>query len=208
MDFDTYIGKEKQLLTRLERERAAINSYEKKGNEGNLDLAEDEIKLLRMSLLMKTRTDSAMDASRELDEKIVRIKEAEDKAEMKNAEMVLKISEWETAFDSKYKQLLSRMDKEMSTMETRNKEFMEFSRKQEELFKARNDQLIARIDEAEKSLKKANEKTYSEISQLVASLKEAQKDFETSVNEKLEQDKQTIDKIKYMLSTMSDIIKM
>ena len=42
---------------------------------------------------------------------------------------------------------------------------------------------------------------------MVASLKDTQKDFESSINEKLEQDKQTIDRIKYMLSTMSDIIK-
>ena len=64
-----------------------------------------------------------------------------------------------------------------------------------------------KIEAAESGFKQSSDSAYADLKQMVASLKETQIDFESSINEKLEQDKQTIDRIKYMLSTMSDIIK-
>jgi hypothetical protein len=59
----------------------------------------------------------------------------------------------------------------------------------------------------EANLKDISKATYSDVDRLVSSLKAAQAEFEASINEKLEQDKQTLEKIKFMISTMSDIIK-
>jgi ElaB/YqjD/DUF883 family membrane-anchored ribosome-binding protein len=59
----------------------------------------------------------------------------------------------------------------------------------------------------EANLKDISKATYSDVDRLVSSLKAAQVEFESSINEKLEQDKQTLEKIKFMISTMSDIIK-
>ncbi|MCD1295972.1 hypothetical protein CUJ83_13295 [Methanocella sp. CWC-04] len=208
MDIESYIGKEKQLISRLEREHAAANVYEKRGDQGNLDLAEDEIKLLRTGLYLKAHTEAANSAVKALDERIARLMESEERAEKKNAELMLRIIDWERSFDSSYKELMGRVETSMKTLEDRNREFIKATKEQEDAFKARNMELTKKIEEAEKRLDETGGIARTELSQLVASIKSAQSDFESSINEKLEQDKQTIDKIKYMLSTMSDIIKM
>lgn len=207
MDFESYIGKERQLISRLDRERSGINAYEKRSDQGSLDLTEDEIKLLRMGRFLKSQIEMANESSRMLDEKMARLKASEDKAELKNAELVLRIVEWENSFDARYKELMGKVESEIKAMESQNMEFQRLIKEQEQIFAARNVELSDKVESAEKSFKATSDSTYAEINQLVSSLKEAQKEFELSVNEKLEQDKMTIEKIKYMISTMSDIIK-
>ena len=207
MDFEKYIGKEKQLLTKLERERAALGVYERRGNSGTLDLAEDEIKLLQAGKLVKQHIDVATEASKALDERALKLKAMQDELNTKNAELQLRISEWEAAFNGRYNELMNKVDTEVKALEIRNKELVAFTRAQEEIFAARNVELTNKIEAAESGFKQSSDSAYADLKQMVGSLKDTQKDFESSINEKLEQDKQTIDRIKYMLSTMSDIIK-
>ena len=207
MDFEKYIGKEKQLLTRLEKEQAALGAYERRGNAGTLDLAEDEIKLLQSGRLVQQHIDAANETSKALDERAAKLKEMQDELNTKNAELQLRISEWETSFDGRYNELMNRVDTEVKALELRNKELIAFTKAQEDIFAARNLDLTNKIEAAESGFKQSSDSAYADLKQMIASLKETQKDFESSINEKLEQDKQTIDRIKYMLSTMSDIIK-
>ena len=119
----------------------------------------------------------------------------------------LRISEWETSFDGRYNELMNKVDTEVKSLEIRNKELIAFTKAQEDILAARNLDLTNKIEAAESGFKQSSDSAYADLKQMVASLKETQIDFESSINEKLEQDKQTIDRIKYMLSTMSDIIK-
>lgn len=207
MDFEKYIGKEKQLLSKLEREQAALNAYERRGNAGTLDLAEDEIKLIQSGRLLVKHIEAASEASKALDERAVKLKEMQDELSTKNAELQLRISEWENSFDGRYNELMNKVDSEVKALEIRNKDLIAFTKAQEDIFAARNAELTSKIEAAEKGFKQSSDSAYADLKQMVTSLKDAQKDFESSINEKLEQDKQTIDRIKYMLSTMSDIIK-
>jgi hypothetical protein len=208
MDFESYIGKEKQLFARLDKERSSVNAYEKKPGAGNLDMAEDEIKLLRAGNIVKARIGEANAAMKGLDEKSLRIREAEENVEVKSAELVLRMSEWESGFNDRYRDLMGRVEVELKKLEARNNEFVAMSKEQESLYKARNDELAHNIEAAEKDIKAMREIAMEDVKNSIASLKEAQKEFEASVNEKLDQDKATIEKIKFMVSTMSDIIKM
>jgi hypothetical protein len=207
MDFEKYIGKEKQLLSKLEREQAALSAYERRGNAGTLDLAEDEIKLIQSGRFVKQHIEAASEASKALDERAVKLKEMQDELNTKNAELQLRISEWENSFDGRYNELMNKVDSEVKALEIRNKDLIAFTRAQENIFTARNTELTSKIEAAETGFKQSSDSAYADLKQMVTSLKDAQKDFESSINEKLEQDKQTIDRIKYMLSTMSDIIK-
>ena len=207
MDFEKYIGKEKQLLTKLEKDQMALGAYERRSNAGTLDLAEDEIKLLQSGRLVKQHIDAANETSKALDERSAKLKEMQDELSTKNAELQLRISEWETSFDGRYNELMNKVDAEVKALEIRNKELIAFTKAQEDILAARNLDLTNKIETAESGFKQSSDSAYADLKQMVASLKETQVDFESSINEKLEQDKQTIDRIKYMLSTMSDIIK-
>lgn len=207
MDFEKYIGKEKQLLTKLEKDQMALGAYERRGNAGTLDLAEDEIKLLQSGRLLQQHIDAANETSKALDERSAKLKEMQDELNTKSAELQLRISEWETSFDGRYNELMNKVDAEVKALEIRNKELITFTKAQEDILAARNLDLTNKIETAESGFKQSSDSAYADLKQMVASLKETQVDFESSINEKLEQDKQTIDRIKYMLSTMSDIIK-
>ena len=207
MDFEKYIGKEKQLLTKLEKEQAALGAYERRSNAGTLDLAEDEIKLLHSGRLVRQHIDAANETSKSLDDRTAKLKEMQDELSTRNAELQLRISEWETTFDGRYNELMNKVDSEVKALEIRNKELIAFTKAQEDILAARNLDLNNKIEAAESGFKQSSDSAYADLKQMVASLKDTQKDFESSINEKLEQDKQTIDRIKYMLSTMSDIIK-
>lgn len=207
MDFEKYIGKEKQLLTKLEKDQTALGAYERRSNAGTLDLAEDEIKLLQSGRLVQHHIEAANETSKALDERASKLKEMQDELSTKNAELQLRISEWETSFDGRYNELMNKVDTEVKALEIRNKELIAFTKAQEDIFAARNTDLTNKIEAAESGFKQSSDSAYADLKQMIASLKETQIDFESSINEKLEQDKQTIDRIKYMLSTMSDIIK-
>jgi hypothetical protein len=207
MDFEKYIGKEKQLLSRLERERASLSAYERRGNAGSLDIAEDELKLLDTLKLVKEHIAAAEAASRELDERAARLAEMEAGINKKNAQTQKRIEEWESSFDVRYNELLKRVEDDVAGLELRNKEFLMFVKAQEDIFNARNSELTGKAESYEAGLKQTSDSAYQELSDFLVSIKKAQKEFETSISGKLEEDKQTIDRIKYMLSTMSDIIK-
>jgi hypothetical protein len=207
MDFEKYIGKEKQLLSRLERERASLNAYERRGNAGSLDYAEDELKLLDTLKLVKEHIVAAKAASMELDERSARLMEMEASLNRKNAQTQKRIEGWESSFDARYNELLSRVEADVNGLELRNKEILAFVRAQEDIFNARSVELTGKAEAYEAGLKQTSDNAYQELSDALVSIKKAQKEFETSISGKLEEDKQTIDRIKYMLSTMSDIIK-
>lgn len=207
MDFEKYIGKEKQLLSRLERERASLNAYERRGNAGSLDYAEDELKLLDTLKLVKEHIAAAEAASKELDGRSARLIEMEAHLNRKNAQTQKRIEEWESSFDVRYNELLNRVEAEVTGLELRNKELLTFVRAQEDIFNARSAELTGKAEAADASIKQTTDNAYHELSDTLVSIKKAQKEFETSISGKLEEDKQTIDRIKYMLSTMSDIIK-
>jgi hypothetical protein len=207
MDFEKYIGKEKQLLSRLERERASLNAYERRGNAGSLDYAEDELKLLGTLKLFKEHIAAAEAASRELDERSARLMDMEASLNRKNAQTQKRIEEWESSFDARYNELLNRVEADVNGLELRNNELLTFVRAQEDIFNARSAELTSKAEAYEAGLKQTSDNAYAELSDALVSIKKAQKEFETSISGKLEEDKQTIDRIKYMLSTMSDIIK-
>ncbi len=207
MDFEKYIGKEKQLLTRLERERASINAYERRGNAGSLDIAEDELKLLDTLKLVHEHISAAEATSKGLDERSAQLKELEVSINKRNAQTQKRVEEWESSFDTRYNELLNRVETEVTGLELRNKELIVFVRAQEDIFAARSAELTSKTELGEAGIKQASDNAYSELTDILASIKKAQKEFGTSISGKLEEDKQTIDRIKYMLSTMSDIIK-
>ena len=207
MDFDKYIGKEKQLLSKMDRERTNLEVYERRGNAGTLDLAEDEIKLLQSGKLVRQHMEAAEGTMKALDERAKALQLMQDELNTKNAELQLRISEWEGSFGSRYSELMNKVDTEVKALEIRNRELIAFTKAQEESFNARNTDLTKKIESAEAGFKQSSDSAYADLKQMIGSIKDAQKDFESSINEKLDQDKQTIDRIKYMLSTMSDIIK-
>ena len=102
MDFEKYIGKEKQLLSKLEKDQVALGAYERRGNAGTLDLAEDEIKLIQSGRLVQKHIEAANETSKALDERATKLKEMQDELNTSNAELQLRISEWETSFDGRY----------------------------------------------------------------------------------------------------------
>jgi hypothetical protein len=207
MDFEKYIGKEKQLISRLERERVSLNAYERRGNAGSLDIAEDELKLLDTIKLVKEHIASAEAASKAMDERAEKLKELEASVNKKGAQTQKRIEEWESSFDVRYNELLKRVEGEVAGLEIRNKEFLTFIKAQEDIYNARSAELTSKAEASEAGIRQASDNSYHELSDILVSIKKAQREFETSVSGKLEEDKQTIDRIKYMLSTMSDIIK-
>ncbi|WP_174590404.1 hypothetical protein [Methanocella conradii] len=207
MDLEKYIGKDKQLLYRLEREHASINAYERRGNAGTLDYAEDELKLLETGRLVREHVAMAEATARSLDERVAKIKELEESIIKKNDQTQKHIEEWESSFDIRYNELLSRVEEEVKALELRNKELLAFIKAQDEIFNARSAELASKAEAAEAGIRQASDNAYKELSDMLVSIKKAQKEFEASISGKLDEDKQTIDKIKYMLSTMSDIIK-
>ena len=207
MDFEKYIGKEKPLLSRLERERAALNAYERRGNAGTLDYAEDEIKLLDTLKLVKEQIAVAEAASKALDERTEKLRELESSINKKSAQSQKRIEEWESSFDNRYNELMKRVEDDVAALEARNRELLSFVKAQEDIFNARSAEIASKTDASEAGIKQASDNAYQELSDILVSIKKAQREFETSISGKLEEDKQTIDRIKYMLSTMSDIIK-
>jgi hypothetical protein len=244
MDFESYIGKERQLLSRIERERAEMNSHEPDAWRGNYQLAADEIKLLRAGDYVKSASEMAADAIVALDERMAVLRQIEAEANAKNETFLKRVEAWETKFDLRYSEVMAAMAREMATMTDRSaqltkrvdaaeKSMLETGRKSEKSLleiSGRSEKNLKEIAErTELSIRQASERaessvremsditeanlkdiskaTYSDVDRLVGSLKAAQAEFEASINEKLEQDKQTLEKIRFMISTMSDIIK-
>ena len=240
MDFESYIGKEKQLLARIERERAEMNSHEPDAWRGNYELAADEIKLLRAGDYVKGAAEMAADAIVALDERMAQLKRAEGEVNAKNTAFLKRVAE----FDARYAEVTAALSKEAAALQARDAELTkrietaqqalldlgrgaektlrEVSGKSEKGVREtaertdlslrqaseRAEGRIREMSEAtEANLKDISQATRTEVDQLVSSLKAAQAEFEASINEKLEQDKQTLEKIKFMISTMSDIIK-
>jgi len=207
MDFEKYIGKEKPLLARLDRDRAALNAYERRGNAGTLDYAEDELRLLATLKDVKAQIAEAEAVTKAMSEQAESLRELEASIGKKGAATQKRIEEWESSFDTKYNDLLKRVEDEVAALEQRNRELITFARAQEEIFNARSAEITSKADASEAGIRQASDNAYQEMSDILVSMKKAQKEFETSISGKLEEDKQTIDRIKYMLSTMSDIIK-
>jgi hypothetical protein len=266
MDFESYIGKERQLLGRIEKERAEMNSHEPNAWEGNYRLAADEIKLLKAGDYVKSVSEMAADAIVALDERMSQLRQLESDANARNEAFLKRVSEWETEFDARYTEAMTAMAREAAALDARNAELTKHiavaqqnleamrreaesnlreissssesamreisgksereirqigerteanvrlaSEQTETMIKDMSDITESRIksmgETTEANLKALSKATTVEVEQLVASLKYAQAEFEASVNEKLEQDRQTIDRIKFMISTMNEIIK-
>jgi hypothetical protein len=207
MDLEKYIGNEKPLLNRLDRERAALSAYERRGDAGSLDYAEDELKLLDTLKVAREHIAAAEAAIREIDMRADKLLEMEDGINKRSARTEKRIEEWESSFGVRYNELLGRVESDVAALDARNREFLDFVKAQEDAFDARSAELTSKAEAYEASLKQTSEQACHELSDVLASVKKAQKEFETSISGKLEEDKQTIDRIKYMLSTMSEIIK-
>jgi hypothetical protein len=255
MDFESYIGKERQLLSRIDRERAEMNSHEPDAWRGNYQLAADEIKLLRAGDYVNSASRMAADAIMALDERMAQLRQIEAEANDRNETFLKRVDAWETKFDMRYSEVMATMARDMATFEARSselskrieaaertlletgkksentlldisdrseKKLMDISARSEKSLKETGEKTelsirqssesvqasIREMSEAtEASLKDMSKATYDDVDRLVGSLKAAQAEFEASINEKLEQDKQTLEKIKFMISTMSDIIK-
>jgi hypothetical protein len=244
MDFESYIGKERQLLGRLERERAEMNSHEPDAWRGNYQLAEDEIKLLRAGDYVSSTSEIAADTIVALDERMAQLRQIETEAKARNETFLKRVEGWETKFDMRYAEVMAAMAREMAALDARNavltkhietaernlqeigrkteKTLLEISTRSEKSLKETAERTESNIRQSseraegsikemseitEASLKGISKATYSDVDRLLGSLKSAQAEFESSINEKLEQDKQTLEKIKFMISTMSDIIK-
>ncbi|OPY28086.1 MAG: hypothetical protein A4E28_01725 [Methanocella sp. PtaU1.Bin125] len=255
MDFESYIGKERQLLGRIEKERTELNSHEPDAWEGNYRLAADEIKLLKAGDYVNTATETAGEAIVALDGRMSQLRQIEGDASARNEAFLKRVTEWETKFDARYSEVMSAMAREMAAFETRNaqltqrietaeRNLKEISSKAEKALidtgsksekalidtSSQSEKNLKEIagqaeqnlrqaserseksikessDRAEANLKEISKATAADIERLVGSLKSAQAEFEASVNEKLEQDKQTLERIRYMITAMNEIIK-
>lgn len=222
MDFESYIGRERQLLARIERERAELNSHEPRAEAGNYQLAEDEIRLLKSGDYVTNASELAADVVKALDERMVLLKHLEESASTRNETFVKRVGEWETRFDVRYVELMEKINKEMAALDARNAELSrkievaernmkDIGASAEESLSTARQQAEADIrsisESTEASLKDISKATTGDVDRLVDSLRRAQAEFETSVNEKLENDKQTIERIKYMITAMNEIIK-
>ena len=222
MDFESYIGRERQLLARIERERAELNSHEPRAETGNYQLAEDEIRLLKAGDYVAGASEVAADAVAALDERISALRKAEHEANARNETFVRRVAEWETKFDARYAELTGKIAREMAALESRNAELTRTIEEAEQsmrhgaasvaeaLNRARQQSVadIETLSEAtEASLREISEATTADVDRRIESLRQAQATFEAAVNEKLENDKQTIERIKYMITAMNEIIK-
>jgi vacuolar-type H+-ATPase subunit I/STV1 len=233
MDFESYIGRERQLLARIERERAELNSHEPRAETGNYQLAEDEIRLLKAGDYVAGASEVAADAVAALDERISALRKAEHEANARNEAFVRRVAEWETKFDARYAELTGKIAREMAALESRNAELTRTIEEAEQsmrhgaasvaeaLNRARHqsEANIRHLSEAteanirqlsgtsEASLREISEATTADVDRRIESLRQAQAAFEAAVNEKLENDKQTIERIKYMITAMNEIIK-
>jgi ElaB/YqjD/DUF883 family membrane-anchored ribosome-binding protein len=244
MDFESYIGKERQLLGRIEKERAELNSHEPNAWEGNYRLAADEIKLLKAGDYVNGASGMAADAVVALDERMSQLRQLEGDASARNEMFLKRVSEWETKFDVRYSEVMAAMAREMTALEARNAELTsrietaernlkEISSKSENNLidiGTKSEKTIHEIGErtewnlrqaserVEGSIKETSELTAANLKEIsrattedvdrpVGSLKSAQAEFEASVNEKLEQDRLTLERIKYMITAMNEIIK-
>lgn len=207
MDFDKYIGRERPLLARLDRDRAALNALERRGNAGTLDLAEDELKLLDVLRDIEGQVAAARAAVRAMDERAEQLAELEDALGKKGAQTQKRIEEWESSFGLRYNELLARVEGQVAALEQRNRDLLALAGAQESAFNARNAEVANKVLEAEDRIRQAGDAARGDVEGVLASVKKTQKEFEASVTGKLEEDRQTIERIKYMLSSMSDIIK-
>lgn len=233
MDFESYIGKERQLLGRIEKERAELNSHEPNAWEGNFRLAADEIKLLKAGDYVNHAAERAADAVGALDERMGQLKRLEGNANARNEAFLKRVADWETKFDARYAEAMAAMAREMTALETHNAELTrrieaaehnlaeigstseknvhEIGDSVEWNLRQSSERTEAGIREmsekTEANLKELHQATAADIDRLVSSLKSAQAEFEASVNEKLEQDRQTLERIKYMITAMNEIIK-
>ncbi len=149
MDFEKYIGKEKQLLTRLEKERASIDAYERRSNAGSLDMAEDEMKLLEYA---------ASWSSEHIDRR---------RSDLKGAGRAFGPAkrDWKTSINNRnardsdarrgmgklLRRALQRTaepcgSERSQALEIRNKELIVFIRAQEDIFAARSAELTNKTD--------------------------------------------------------------
>ncbi len=244
MDFESYIGKERQLLGRIEKERAELNSHEPNAWEGNYGLAADEIKLLKAGDYVNRASGMAADAVVTLDDRLSQLRQIEGDASARNEAFLKRVSEWETKFDVRYSEVMAAMAREMAALEARNaqltqrietaeqnlgeisrnaestlrgisgkseKSMREIGEQTEQNLRQASERTEASIKEmseiTEANMKDISKSTAADVERLVSSLKSAQAEFEANVNEKLEQDRQTLERIKYMITAMNEIIK-
>src|SRR3974390_21073 len=113
MDFESYIGRERQLLGRIERERAEMNSHEPDAWRGNYQLAADEIKLLRAGDYVTSASEMAADAVLALDERMTELRQIEAEANAKNETFLKRVEAWETKFDGRYAEVMATIAREM-----------------------------------------------------------------------------------------------
>lgn len=212
MDFESYIGRERQLISKLDKERTDNNSYERRADVGNYELAEDEIRLLRSGDYVQTRTDIAMEAVATLDERLAELLRIEDSINARSAEFKKKIAEWDTGFDHRCAGIIDRIDAQLATLEKRNAELhktIDTAGKDLAATRKATTEEITTISAASTAeVRKISGTATAEIEKLAAELKVTQAEFDASVTEKLKQDKETVERIRYMMKMMSEMVKM
>jgi hypothetical protein len=122
MDFESYIARERQLIAKLDKERSESNSYERRADVGNYELAEDEIRLLKAGEYVLSRSEVAADAVMAIDERLAELHRIEDEASTRNADFLRRVTEWETRFDQRYNEVLDKIAREVSNVEARTAE--------------------------------------------------------------------------------------
>lgn len=122
MDFESYIARERQLIAKLDKERSESNSYERRADVGNYELAEDEIRLLKAGEYVLSRSEVAADAVMAIDERLAELHRIEDEASARNADFLRRVTEWETRFDQRYNEVLGTIAREVSNVEARTTE--------------------------------------------------------------------------------------
>ena len=222
MDFESYIGKERQLLTRIERERAELNSHEPGAARGNFELAADEIKLLQAGDYVAEAARKAADAIAELDARMAQLRQAEAEVGAVNEAFLKRVAEWEAKFDARYSEAMALNAELAGRIEKEQRTLVEIGERAEESLRqigGRTEQNLRDISEraesgirtmggiTEANLKDLGRTSVADVERLVSAVKAAQAEFEASVSEKLEQDKQTLEKIRFMISAMNEIIK-
>ena len=218
MDFESYIGRERQLLARIDRERAELNAHEPNAERGNYQLVGDELRLLQAGEVVEQAAEQAAAAAKLLDERLTRLRQSEEMVNARTDTFLKRVGDWEAKFDARYAEAMEKMAHEMAALEARSAESMKKIAGEMAALEARNAELTRRIEAAkadvrdlsevaEANLRDLGRTTTADLDRAIEELRQAQAEFEASVNAKLESDQQTIERIKFMLSTMSEIIK-
>ena len=190
MDFESYIAMERQLIARLDRERNDSNSYERRAEVCDCHglTEEDGIRLPKTGERVTYGSDTA-DAISAIDEHLADLHRVEAEINAMNADFIKRVSDFESRFDQRYNEIMDRINLEFAALE------------------ARNTELNAASMTSTEEVRKISESAIEDLRRISEDLKMAQAVFDASVNDKLSRDQETIERIRYIMKQMNDMIK-